>query len=135
MSDVERQGCDARYLGPSLLAILAAETAPLLRVHILEIRGAIDLQHAAPDPDRLDAVGDVARHQAPDMLVCIVWLCHPMLDCLDPFFRHRRARGGNWIESHRACTADQITTAVINNNCPSPLMTAASTSEGCRSFA
>ncbi len=47
MSEVERQGCDARYLGPSLLAILAAETAPLLRVHILEIRGAIDLQHAA----------------------------------------------------------------------------------------
>jgi hypothetical protein len=93
MSDVERQGCDARYLGPSLLAILAAETAPLLRVHILEIRGAIDLQHAAPDPDQLDAVGDVARHQAPDMLVCIVWLCHPMVDGLDPFFRHSRDRG------------------------------------------
>ena len=43
--------------------------------------------------------------------------------------------GETGIESHRACTADQITTAVINNNCPSPLMTAASTSEGCRSFA
>src|SRR5271169_5318113 len=62
----------ARQLGPAQSAILAAEIAALLGMHVLEIRRAVDLQHAAPDADGLDAIGDIAAHQALDMLVRVV---------------------------------------------------------------